>query len=81
MKSQIVTMDADMAKLGEIIKTNNTELSNLRAEIEQLQTQLKDCNAKLKSVESTENPEEEDGQKSLLIQEIKRLNFRLNAQI
>jgi len=50
-----------MAKLGEIIKTNNTELSNLRAEIEQLQTQLKDCNAKLKSVESTEKLKEGDG--------------------
>ena len=62
LKSQIVTMDTDMAKLGEIIKTNNTELSNLRAEIEQLQTQLKDCNAKLKPVESTENPEEGEGE-------------------
>ncbi len=33
----------------------------LRAEIEQLQTQLKDCNEKLKSVDSMENPEEGDG--------------------
>ena len=61
LKSQIVTMDADMAKLGEIIKTNNTELSNLRAEIEQLQIQLKDCNAKLKAKESSEKSEEGEG--------------------
>jgi chromosome segregation ATPase len=47
LKRQIVTMDEDMGKLGEIIKTNNAEISKLNAEMGGLRTRLKDCETKL----------------------------------
>lgn len=55
-------MDADMAKLGEIIKTNNTESSNLRDKIDGLQNKLKSCNEELKTLKGTseETPEPEE---------------------
>ena len=47
LKKQIITMDEDMGKLGEIIKTNNAEISKLNAEMGTLRTQLKECETKL----------------------------------
>ena len=47
LKRQIITMDEDMGKLGEIIKTNNAEISKLNAEMGGLRTRLKECETKL----------------------------------
>ena len=47
LKKQIIAMDEDMGKLGEIIKTNNAEISKLNAEMGTLRTQLKECETKL----------------------------------
>ena len=47
LKKQIITMDEDMGKLGEIIKTNNAEISKLNAEMGTLRNQLKECETKL----------------------------------
>jgi len=56
LKLQIISMDEDMGKLGEIIKTNNAEISNLNAEISTLKGQLKECETKL--TEATSSKEE-----------------------
>ena len=53
LKRQIISMDEDMGKLGEIIKTNNAEISKLNAEISTLKGQLKDCETKLTEATST----------------------------
>ena len=47
LKKQIIIMDEDMGKLGDIIKTNNTEISKLNAELGTVRTQLKECETKL----------------------------------
>jgi predicted nucleic acid-binding Zn-ribbon protein len=47
LKKQITTLDEDMAKLGEIIKSNNAEISKLNAEVSSLKTKLKTCETKL----------------------------------
>ncbi|MCL9980077.1 MAG: DUF5723 family protein [Bacteroidia bacterium] len=47
LKAQIIQMDDDMGKLGEIIKKNNAEITRLKSEVSSLQTQLKDCKSKI----------------------------------
>lgn len=47
LRKQIIQMDEDMGKLGEIIKSNNAEISKLKAENSALNTKLKECQTKL----------------------------------
>jgi chromosome segregation ATPase len=47
LKAQIIQMDDDMGKLGEIIKKNNAEITRLKSEVSSLQAQLKDCKSKI----------------------------------
>jgi chromosome segregation ATPase len=47
LKAQIIQMDDDMGKLGEIIKKNNAEITRLKSEVSTLQTQLKECKSKI----------------------------------
>jgi len=47
LRKQIIQMDEDMGKLGEIIKSNNAEISKLKAENSSLNLKLKECQSKL----------------------------------
>ena len=60
LRKQVVSLDEDIAKMGEIIKTNNAEISKLNTEVSSLKTKLKTCESKVAELSAPKDIKSDD---------------------